>query len=569
MKREWQTPVAVGTAGALLAKELGIPRSLANVLVSRGFAEAEAARVFLDPKLASLSDSLELPGMVQALELVLRARAECQTVVIYGDYDVDGVTATALLAEQFQKLGMEVRTFLPNRLDDGYGLRVEPLRRCLEEHRPGLLITVDCGTNSAEAVRVAQQAGVRVIVTDHHQPGPELAPADALVNPRLGDASRPWYELAGVGVAYKLAHAVIRECARQEPARTEELRAQLKQSLDLVALGTIADCVPLCGENRTLAAIGMKTMANPDRLGLRELKEVAKIPDGKIRSYDVAFLLAPRLNAAGRLESAEASLELLRTTDPMRARECARNLNDANRERRAIQSDTVKQAEDWIRLHTAPEMETGLVVADSRWHPGVVGIVAARLAGIFRVPVVVLALDGEGVARGSARSIEGVHLVECLNDCREVLRASGGHAMAAGVTLDAARVDEFREAFRKATARRVTPELRQPKLILDAVVNLQQVDVDLADALLKMEPFGQGNPEPVWFLKNVQFEEPRKVGEHHLQMMLRQGPCTARAIGFGMAEIKLPDRGDVAFTIRKDEWKGRERAQITLKGIQE
>lgn len=568
LTRVWGWPETNGDAAARIAAETGAHPVIARVLAGRGVAGGADARAVLAPKLNLLSDPFELPAMDAAAAEVIHARQRGGPVVIFGDYDVDGLTATALLVELFRGLGMDARPFLPNRLDDGYGLQTEPLLRCIEKHRPTLVVTVDCGTSSAEAVRAAEAAGVRVVVTDHHQPGPELSPAVALVNPRLGDPTRPWYDLAGVGVAFKLAHAVVKRAAEAGLPEAERCKALLHDMLELVALGTLADCVPLRGENRVLAAHGFRRLAAPVRPGLKALREVGRVSPGRIRTYDVGFVMAPRLNASGRLESAEASLALLLESDPARARSAAEALDRANRERQQIQKDTVDQALDWIRGHMDPEMDPAIVVADRRWHPGVIGIVASRLVNQFHRPSLVIALDGDGGGRGSGRSVEGVSLVDCLNECRLLLRRCGGHAMAAGLELDAARLDEFRLAFRDACGRRLHAGLRVPRLAIDAEVKLSETDLPLARAIEELEPFGTGHAEPRLAARGVRIESPRRVGENHLKMTCRQGSASRPAIAFGMADRPLPSGlADIAFSLEANEWNGNTEAQLRIQAI--
>ena len=566
--RIWVWPESSGDTALRMAADTGAHPVVARVLAARGVKTAAEAQSVLSPRLSELTDPFELPGMGAAADEILDARRRGGPVVVFGDYDVDGLTATTLLVELFRELGMDAHPFLPHRLDDGYGLQVEPLMRCVDRHPPTLVVTVDCGTSSSEAVRAAQAAGVRVVVTDHHQPGAEVAPAEAVVNPRLGDPSSAWFELAGVGVAFKLAHAVVKRACASGCPRAERCKARLHDMLELVALGTMADCVPLRGENRVLSAHGFRRLARPVRTGLNALRDMARIAPGRIRTHDIGFILAPRLNASGRLESAEASLALLLESDPARARETAEALDRANQERRQIQKEAVEQALDWIQANMDPEMDSAIVVADARWHPGVIGIVASRLVNLYHRPAVVIALDGEGGGRGSGRSVEGVPLVECLDECRDLLRRHGGHAMAAGLNLDADRVDEFRLAFREACGRRLEPGLRRPRMRIDAEISLGEANLDLARAIAGLEPFGIGHPEPLLAARRVRIESPRRVGENHLRMMCRQGTSALPAIGFGMAEVPLPSgAADIAFFLDANEWNGRTEAQLKIQAI--
>ncbi|MBP7275017.1 MAG: single-stranded-DNA-specific exonuclease RecJ [Kiritimatiellae bacterium] len=564
----WVWPELSADAAQRISAGAGAHPVVARVLAHRGVRTAAEAQAILRPKLSELTDPFALPGMNAAADEILAARERGDPVVVFGDYDVDGLTATALLVEMFRGLGLDAHPFLPHRLEDGYGLQVEPLMRCLDRYHPGLVVTVDCGTSSSEAVRAAQASGVRMVVTDHHQPGAECSPAEALVNPRLGDPASTCFELAGVGVAFKLAHAVVKRASASGCPRALRCQSLLRDMLELVALGTMADFVPLKGDNRVLAAHGFRRLAQPVRTGLKALREIIKIPPGRIRTYDVGFLLAPRLNASGRLDSAEASLALLMESDPDHARETAQNLDHANQKRQNIQKEAVEQALDWIHANMDPEMDSAIVVADPRWHPGVIGIVASRLVQLYHRPTFVIALDDDGGGRGSGRSVEGVSLVECLDECRPLLRRHGGHAMAAGLDLDASRVDEFREAFREACGRRLHMGLRRPRMAIDAEVSLAEMNLELAGAISRLEPFGVGHAEPLLAARGVRLESPRRVGENHLRLICRQGPVALPAIGFGMAQVPLPTgASDIAFYLDANEWNGKTETQLKLQAI--
>jgi single-stranded-DNA-specific exonuclease len=541
----------------------GIPAPLASVLAGRGVHSVAELDRFLRPRLSDLADPFQLPGMNAAVDRIWRAIQGGESIVVYGDYDVDGITSAALMVLVLERLGARVTPYLPKRMEEGYGLGIEALRRCLDQFHPGLIVTTDCGTGSVEAVRMASAAGVDVVVTDHHESGGELAPAVAVVNPKLGSDLLA-RTLAGVGVAFKVCHALIKR--GREGGRKEAEGVDLRDTLDLVALGTIADVVPLLGENRILASHGLLRLNRRERLGLQALGEVAGA-SGDLGAYHVAFVLGPRLNAAGRMGTADAALELLLTGREERARSLAAELDVCNRERKRIEKEILDEAVGRIEAVFDPAVHHGIVVGDHGWHVGVIGIVAARLSGRYGLPAIVVGFGEDGVGRGSCRSVEGFDLLEGLKSCDSLLARYGGHAMAAGLEIHRDNFEKFQESFRTFCTEALGGRDLRKTLLLESWVGMGDVlDKEFLRVLEGMAPFGEGNPEPVWGMREVQVEgEPRVVGGSHLKMTLVSGGRACEAIGFNMGAREVPQGPlDVAFTVRRNTYQGRTTTQLQL-----
>ena len=558
-----ETPCDADTVKELVAAT-GLPRPACAVLAARGQTSAAAVDRWLQPRLSALSDPLDLPDMLPAVERLAQAVTRRERVLVYGDYDVDGITSTALLVTVLRELGTTAIPFLPHRVDDGYGLGIEPLERALAEHDPHCIVTVDCGTGSVAAVERAQQAGVDVVVTDHHQIGAELAPARAVVNPkRAAAAPRPWSDLAGVGVAFKLAHGLLKtlRLAGQPAANQLDLRPHL----DWVALGTIADMVPLQAENRMLARYGLEQLSQTAKAGLVALKSVAGL-DGAVTAYHVGFLLGPRLNAAGRLGTAQEALDLLLTEDPAQAARAATCLNEANKERQEVERRIVAAALQWLEKHFDPDRDYGVVVAGDDWHPGVIGIAASRICAQYARPTVVIGIAPDGTARGSARSLAPFDMVAGLRDCSDSLLTFGGHAMAAGLQLDPARIDTFRERFNDTVRARVDRSALRPRQPVDAWVALDEMEWPLWEALERMAPFGLGNTKPVWAVRGVRLlGTPRTVGQNHLKFTVLDGNTQLDAIAFNKADRTVPDGPlDIAFQLNANTYRGRTQLQLVV-----
>ncbi len=562
----WKSVPANPGRAAAIRGELGLPPPAAELLAGLDLSEPCEIRRFLKPRLADLSDPRLLPGMDAAVGRLLGAIDGGEDMAVFGDYDVDGVTGAALLTAVLRRLGAaRVVPCLPDRQAEGYGLSPAALGRCLQSARPRLVVTVDCGSSSPEAVALAARQGVEVIVTDHHEVRGEPVAARAVVNPKLAgpDALKI---LAGVGVAFKLCHALVKEARRRGRAGAEAI--DLREFLDWVAVGTVADIVPLRGENRILVRHGLAGLNRSQAPGWRALIEVAGFRQ-EITARNIAFGLGPRLNAAGRLGTAERSLELLLTGDPGRARAIARELDAANRERQEIEARILSEAMAEIDARHDPASHFGIVVGRTGWHPGVIGIVASRLAARYRRPVAVVALDGEGAGRGSCRSIEGYDLLGGLEQCREHLVALGGHGLAAGLEIEEGKLGAFRERFNAVAARALSGRDLRPVQPVHAWVDFAQLDGNLLAILEQFEPFGEGNPRPVLAARGVRVAQPpRVVGGKHLRLTLASDTTRFSAIGFGMAEREIPSGLlDAAFHLQRDTYNGGGELQLNLQDI--
>jgi single-stranded-DNA-specific exonuclease len=540
-----------------LARELHLALPITQVLVNRGYRTVDAASSFLNPQLRQLGDPFELPDMDAAVVRILAAIATKERIVIYGDYDVDGVTSSALLQRVLQAAGATVANFLPQRAEEGYGLSQDGIARCLKEHKPQLLIAVDCGTSSAREIADLQKQGVDTIVLDHHEPPGELPKCVALVNPKR-IAGSALGVLASVGVAFKLAHALL----KREKQLAE--RIDLREHLDLVAVGTVADIVPLTGENRILVRAGMERLPQTQKIGLRALMEIADVPD-KVTTYHVGFRIGPRLNAAGRLADAMAALELLLTNDAARAADLAKLLNEHNAKRQGIESQITEEAIAMARVNSGDRV---LVLAKEGWHVGVIGIVASRVLQAFHRPTVVIGIE-EGMGRGSCRSVSGFSIVAALQHCAPLLEKFGGHEMAAGLSVKAGKIDELRETLNEFAATMLKDEDLLPQVRIDAMVKLDDLDADFFEQLERLEPCGTENPTPVFVVEGVHLRgKPRIVGKNHLRFSVTDGDTTLQAIWWGKGDFEFPEGAfDIAFTPELNEYGGRESVQLKVRDI--
>jgi single-stranded-DNA-specific exonuclease len=533
--------------GAISWSEICGSECIARLLLRKGFHSLEEVENFLRPRLSSLSDPFLLPQMHAAISRVLAALDRQERIVLFGDYDVDGVTSLALLNEMLRAYGGTPELFLPFRMEEGYGLSRESVERCLEQHRPQLLIALDCGTSSVNEISELKKRGVDVIVLDHHEPKFALPDCVAVVNPKLTQCGMEY--LCSVGIVFKLCHALL---------KTRLLTGfDLKSKLDLVALGTVADIVPLCGENRVLVQRGAIEIARTSRIGLRKLMQVAgvRVP---ILPEDIGYRLGPRLNAAGRLSTAEKSLRLLLTQDDSEAAVLAGELDQENRKRQEVEQQIVDAAIERIDSQFDEARDAAIVVGERGWHPGVLGIVASRIVRKYHRPAIVIGFDENGIGKGSGRSIEGLNLVKALNRCADSLDTYGGHEMAAGMALREEKFDLFAKAFRNAARELLSDEALQPCLRLDHELAFTELDVEFLRWHELLQPFGNGNPQPLFLAREVEpVAPPRVMNEKHLLFRLRQGDRHRRAVYFNGAATQLPrPPWDVAFRIRADEYEG-------------
>ncbi len=549
-----------------LARPSLVPLPLARALVLRGVATAGEVDRFLNPRLSDIADPFALPAMEAAVVRIWQAIKAKESIVVYGDYDVDGVTSAALMSHVLSRLGAQVSRFLPSRMEEGYGLNAETVDRCISAFKPTLIITTDCGSGSHEAAKAASKAGVDIVVTDHHEVGVEgPAPVVAMVNPKLGTNPEARC-LSGVGVAFKVCHAVLKRGRDQKQAAA--LAIDLREVLDLVALGTVSDMVPMVHENRILVRHGLVQLNRRERLGLRILSEVAGAT-GELGTYHVGFVIGPRMNAAGRMGKADDALKLLITEDPAKARELAVFLDSANRDRKQVESEIMDEAVRRIEAYYDPDKHFGIVVGEVGWHVGVVGIVASRLVNKYGRPAIVVGFDENGMGRGSCRSIEGFDLLGGLDVCSEFLSRHGGHEMAAGLEVQHDVFDSFQKAFHAVCEKGLKGHDFQRTLELDSWVSMSEVtDSGFLDMTNRLGPFGEGNAEPVWGLKSVQLVgAPKVLKESHLKFRVGVGSDVCDVIGFKMAS-RLNDlvEGpvDLAFNLRTNTYMNRTAPQLNL-----
>jgi len=555
MQRQWVLPPATDPlASGRLLRQLEIPSFLAALLVHRGFSEPAEADGYLNPKLRSLGAPGLLPGIEAAAERVLAAVRDNERIVLYGDYDVDGVTSLAILSRVFRAFGADVECFLPLRVEEGYGLSAAGLERCCTTLRPQLLLAVDCGTTSVTEIAGLRDRGIDVVVLDHHEPGPTLPDCVSLVNPKCGDSL---HYLCSAGVAFKLAH----EMQKKSPVPGLDLR----HFLDMVAMATIADIVPLTGENRILVRHGLEQMARTRWPGIDALMRVAGVT-APVRGSDVGFRLGPRINASGRLGPAQESLRLLLTDDPAEASRLAASLDQHNRERQSVERAVSLEADEWIDENFDPARDAAIVAGRRDWHVGVLGVVASRVMRRHHRPTFIIGFDESGAGKGSGRSIEGLSLVDLLRQCAAHLEKFGGHDMAAGVSVHESAFPAFQSAFTAAARKVATEDLLMPRLKLDVEIELHDLDTSLLESQDSIEPFGSANHQPVFFTRSISPSgTPRVMKEKHLKIDFSAGRRRFPAVYFNARLDDLPrPPWDVAYTLDWNVWQGRAEAQMRI-----
>lgn len=514
-----------------------LSRPIALVLAQRGVTPHNI-KDFLYPSLKNLTDPYAIPGTFVAAERLWQAAKNQETVMIHGDYDTDGITAAVLLSRILTKNAISSQVFLPHRVDDGYGLTAETVIKA-KNAGVSLLITVDCGITSLEAAEEASKQGIELIITDHHEPGFKLPEALAVINPKMGGAPPETRQLAGVGVAFKLAHAFLKFGRDNELGG---LTTDLKDYLDLVALGTVADIVPLLHENRLLARHGLKTLSRQHRPGIRALCEYAGLNGDKFAASDIAFRLAPRINAPGRMENASLSMALLDATSMSEATVLAAQVNDINQQRRDLENQVVKLAEDQLAKSEFTPENTSVVVCGSDWHPGVLGIVAARLARSYHKPAAVFSRHTNGSLCGSVRSVLGVNLIEVLRSMENILKRFGGHAMAAGVSIAQEDLTHFRRQFESAIRQFRLPEAISPQLMIDGIISISELTDRFFEERNLLEPFGQDNPEPVFVCRNIRPAWKNLAGKEHTRGEIEESNgCKIGFIAFRRTPENFPE----------------------------
>lgn len=546
-----------------LACDLEIPLILAELLYQRGYVTADAAKTFLGPKLADLPSPFGLKGMRTAVELILETIVSRRQVVIHGDYDVDGITATVLLVDFLNKFDLEVIYHLPNRMTEGYGLSMNSVAQLAEKvTMPALFITVDCGISATKEIRYAVELGFKVIVTDHHEPSNELPPAQAIINPKQPDCKFKCKELSGVGVAFFLAMAVRRKMVEQGFWDRDNV-PNLKNYLDFVALGTVADVMELVDTNRILVKAGLEVITARNKPGIWALCERAGIGEGVVTAEDISFRLAPRINAAGRLGKPQLAADLLLSREVDEAQDLAIALEQANEKRRELEKtaldDAMKQAGQQVDSN-----RKGLVLFGSNWHPGVVGIIAARVVDRFRLPVLVFTRDTASdskTLKASGRSVPELNLFQVLQQCNNFIVQFGGHPMAAGLTVVSEDFSQFSEEFNNCVCRMMQGS--EPEgVVIDMIVNVEDNCEEMAHSLKLMEPFGQGNPEPVFLLKNIRMQKVTRLRDH-LKFSLLINGSPIHGIGFFKATLfEVASRPvDLGFKLKQTTFRGRERIE--------
>jgi single-stranded-DNA-specific exonuclease len=548
---------------AALSSALGISSITARLLCLRGVTTPEDAQRFLRPSLDQLHDPLRLTGMAIAVDRVLAAIGKRERIAIHGDYDVDGITSTVILRRAIESLGGNVDHFLPERFRDGYGLQVPAIERL---HADGvrLIISVDCGIRGMEAARRARDLGVDLIITDHHEPESELPPALAVVNPKQAGCSYPDKNLAGVGVALKLVQAL---CARTGH------ETWLPGFVKIAAIGTLADVVPLVGENRVIAKIGLGLLSKgPHKIGLQALLDAAGLSGKTIDSYHVGFVLAPRVNAAGRMATPDIAARLLLAVDPAmadEARALAEQLNVENQRRQDQEQEILAAARKAIETDPDVGARSVLVVSGEGWHRGVIGIVASKLVDTFHRPVVVVSVE-DGIGHGSCRSIPAFDMLDALQSCSAHLARFGGHKLAAGLTVEGARLKAFRAAMQARGDELLSPDDLRPRLRIDAALPFTEIKGRLVEEIRALEPFGLGNPRPVFWAGPVEVVDgPRRLKERHLKMAVRQAGRIFRIVAWRAVEreaflVEHKSALDLAFSVTENTFNGETHVELTM-----
>jgi len=563
MMPRWESRGCDEAAAAQLAEILGIAPIVARLLCQRGLGDPVEAKRFLNPSIDQLHDPMALADMSKAVDRILAALACKERIAVHGDYDVDGITSTVILKRALELLGGDVIHFIPERLKDGYGLQPAAIDR-LHAEGVHLVVSVDCGIRGAEAACRATELGLDLIITDHHEPGADLPPAFAVINPKRRDCSYPDKNLAGVGVALKLVQALCTRTGHDN---------WLPGFIKIAAIGTLADVVPLVGENRVIAKLGLDLLTKgPHKVGLRALLDVAGLAGKTIDSFHISFMLAPRVNAAGRMSTPDIATRLLLASDEAKgdeARALALQLDGENVKRQEEEADILAAAKKIVQSDPDVGARSVLVVAGEGWHRGVIGIVASKLVDAFHRPAIVLSVEGN-MAQGSCRSIPHFDLLNALERCADRLVRFGGHKQAAGVTIETARIREFRLAVNDVADETLGPEDLMPRLRIDGDLNFRTITGEVAAGIAALAPFGAGNPRPVFAARGVEIVDgPRKLKERHLKMALRQGGRIFRAIAWRAADrhdylVGHKAGLDVAFSLEQNQYNGETFVELTL-----
>lgn len=563
MKPQWILTPQDGKLADELSRQLNIHPITAKILANRGIKAKEEGQRFLEPKLTYLPDPYLLTDMDRATGRISKAIRDGEKIALFGDYDVDGITSTALLIQFFKDCGVTTDYYIPNRLSEGYGLNKNGID-AIKQNGGSLIITTDNGTNNSKEIEYATSLGIDVVVTDHHEVSESLPPAHAIVNPKRLGKGNPFWELAGVGVAFYLAAALRSKLREEKLLKGPE--PDLKSYLDMVAIGTVADVAPLTGLNRILVKNGIEILKKTASTGLKALAEVAATDLEKINTVSIAFRLAPRINAAGRLGSQNTGIKLLLSEERGEAVEIARTLNRMNAERQALEKKIMSHLD-----HMTEELDdtrSSIVLWSEKWHPGVIGIAASRLTDIHRKPCALISIEG-GAGRGSVRTVGNFNILDTLNHCADVLENYGGHSAAAGFDIDIKNINLFRERFEKHASTHLSEDDRIPTIPLDAEVDIADINTQLVEEMEALAPFGEGNLPPLLATTACTAEDARIVGTNHLKLKIKDHKATLDAIGFnlGATEIDPGKKYLFAGIPQLNEWNGITSIQLNLKDI--
>lgn len=572
MKKQWHIRQPDPEAVAGLCKRLNCHPTTAALLVNRNIISEKEADAFLNVSLNNIRPPFALRDMDAAVDRIYKAITENENILIFGDYDADGITSTVILLEFLGHTGANVSAYIPDRLKEGYGLQVTHITHLARPNKIDLIVTADCGSSNHAAAAKARDVGIDVIITDHHNISEKIPPACAVINPKRHDCTAGLQNLAGVGVAFSLL-ICLRKFLRDNHFWDNHSEPNLKKFCDLVAIGTIADMVPLVHENRIFSIAGLELINSNRRAGILALREAAGNPHQTADANDIAFRMAPRLNAAGRMQHASIAVDLLTTDDHNRAAQIAQSLNGFNQKRRELEQKIIDQIADQIAKQPQLLESKTLVLWDHQWHEGVLGIVASRMVEKYYRPVVIIAVK-EDICKGSARSISGVDLYEQLLACGDVLEKFGGHEMAAGLSLKAENLELFQNRFEDSVGHQEGIIDLMPKILIDQELNFTDISERLIGEIESLAPFGTGNPEPIFMSRNVKVASSKIVGSNHRRMVLTQPQNSdgkmLNAIHFNIdTEQPLTNTFDkIAFKIRWNRWKGNKTAQLVIEDVQ-
>ncbi len=563
-KKVWKITENSHNGAIKLSEQLGISLLLSQLLINRGITEPDIARAFLTPDLAQLHDPFQFKDMKRASERIIKAITSQEQVLIYGDYDVDGICSISLIIRVLGKyLPGKLLYYIPKRLEEGYGLHLNSLMKAVSKG-VSLVITVDCGISALEEAEYLKSCGIDLIITDHHEPPPVLPDAYAIINPKITSSGYYFQQLAGVGVAFKLLQALV--------TYYPELEEKLLDNIDLVAFGTVADIVPLWGENRILVKYGLSAMRATKNLGLQALLQNAGLRDREITTGHISFILAPRINAAGRMGNPSNGVKLFIANDPLIALDLAKELEKENQTRQEIENMVLQDALAQIQSNPGLLEENALVLTGEKWHLGVIGIVASKLVEIYNKPTILIGMDGEE-GRGSGRSIPGFNLFNAIDACGRYLIRFGGHEFAAGITIARQNIPLFKKVFLEITKARLSKEDLAPFLKVESLVDSNHLTLEMAQELGKLAPCGPANPTPILGCRSLNLIEHKNVGENgrHIKIKVAKSNKVFEGIGFNLGFIQQELAGtrevDLAFSLEENTWNGASQVQLNLKDI--